>query len=409
MKKFEIPEHFQSSFTGKLKATRRISDPRKKDWSPTEITAGALTFIFPRHMGFCYGVENAIEIAFKAVNENPTKRIFLLGEMIHNPAVNEELISLGVQFMMDTTGKHLLDWNTLTSEDIVITPAFGTTLEIEAQLQALGVDVKKYNTTCPFVEKVWKRSSEIGSEGYTIVIHGKYKHEETRATFSHAQQRSKSIIIRDMKEAGWLAEWIEGKMDLETFNERFAGKLSEGFDPNQDLKRIGVVNQTTMLATETEEIVNYLKSIMHAVHGVHSFADTRDTLCYATNENQVAALELLNSGAEVAFVIGGHKSSNTYQLATILRKKMTTYFIEDASYITREGIECMDLTSMTVKKEDAFSNGFSWKRICVASGASCPDTLVDEVVFKLTELKGEDFQPNLWLEQWQNKLEKKEV
>jgi 4-hydroxy-3-methylbut-2-en-1-yl diphosphate reductase len=409
MKKFEIPEHFQSSFTGLLKVTRRMLDPRKKDWSPTEIAAGSLTFVFPRHMGFCYGVENAIEIAFKAVNENPTRRIFLLGEMIHNPAVNEDLLALGVQFMMDTAGNHLLDWNTLTSEDIVITPAFGTTLEIESQLQSLGVDVKKYNTTCPFVEKVWKRSSEIGKEGYTIVIHGKYKHEETRATFSHAQQSSKSIIIRDMKEAGWLAEWIEGKMDLPTFNERFAGRFSEGFDPIQDLKRIGVVNQTTMLATETEEIVQYLKTIMQKVHGDHSFADTRDTLCYATNENQVAALELLSSGAEVAFVIGGHKSSNTYQLATILSQKMTTYFIENASAITSEGIWCMDLPSMSIGKIEAFSNGFSWKRICVASGASCPDTLVDEVVFKLSELSGEDLQPNLWLEQWQNKLPKKEA
>ena len=182
MKKFDIPEQFKSSFTGQIKMWRRSQDPRKKDFSPSVIPVGDLRLVFPRHMGFCYGVENAIEIAFKAVNENPGKRVFLLGEMIHNPAVNEDLKSLGVTFIMDTAGNRLMDWNTLTSEDIVITPAFGTTLEIESQLSALGVDVKKYNTTCPFVEKVWKRSDEIGVEGYTIIIHGKYKHEETRAT-----------------------------------------------------------------------------------------------------------------------------------------------------------------------------------------------------------------------------------
>lgn len=406
MKKFQIPEHFQSSFTGRLKAMRRTMDPRKKDWSPTVIETGPVSFVFPRHMGFCYGVENAIEIAFKAVHENPGKRIFLLGEMIHNPAVNEDLLSLGVQFIMDTTGKHLIDWNTLTAEDIVITPAFGTTLEIESQLNAIGVDVKKYNTTCPFVEKVWKRSNEIGKDGFTIIIHGKYKHEETRATFSHAQQSSKSIIIRDMKEAEWLAEWIEGKMTLELFQERFQGKCSEGFNPEEDLRRIGVVNQTTMLATETEEIVAYLKSVMHQKYGEHAFADTRDTLCYATNENQVAALELLNSGAELAFVIGGHKSSNTYQLATILSDKMKTYFIENAEAISADHVKCLDLQSMTVKMEETILSKIPLEKICVASGASCPDTLVDEVIFKLVERLGIEPTPAQWLEQWEENFQK---
>jgi 4-hydroxy-3-methylbut-2-enyl diphosphate reductase len=398
MKKFEIPEQFKSSFTGQIKQWRKSQDPRKKDFAPSVIPVGDVTFVFPRHMGFCYGVENAIEIAFKAVSENPGKRVFLLGEMIHNPAVNEDLKALGVTFIMDTAGNHLMDWNTLTSEDIVITPAFGTTLEIEAQLSALGVDVKKYNTTCPFVEKVWKRSNEIGQEGYTIVIHGKYKHEETRATFSHANVKTKSVIVRDMREAAILAAYIRGEKDAASFSIDFAGKCTEGFDPHVDLSRIGVVNQTTMLATETEEIAQYLKQEVTAVRGPQGFAETRDTLCYATNDNQDAAMELLNSGGDVAFVIGGHNSSNTYQLATILSQKITTFFIEDADAISEEAISFLQLKSMQV--ESQLADWKNWNRVVLASGASCPDTLVDQVVQKVLSVKNIDVTPQLALQQW---------
>lgn len=398
MKKFDIPEQFKSSFTGQIKMWRRSQDPRKKDFSPSVIPVGDLRLVFPRHMGFCYGVENAIEIAFQAVNENPGKRVFLLGEMIHNPAVNEDLKSLGVTFIMDTAGNRLMDWNTLTSEDIVITPAFGTTLEIESQLSALGVDVKKYNTTCPFVEKVWKRSDEIGVEGYTIIIHGKYKHEETRATFSHANVKTKSVVVRDMKEARLLADYIEGKREVAEFNQDFAGKCTEGFDAAQDLKRIGVVNQTTMLATETEEIAQFLKQIVLNTHGEGSFAETRDTLCYATNDNQDAAMELLNTGADTAIVIGGHNSSNTYQLATILSQKINTFFVESASAIGEGVIEHLDLR--TLQKTQSTFDAQSLRTLVVASGASCPDTLVDQVVGKILSLKNVDITLAEALKNW---------
>jgi 4-hydroxy-3-methylbut-2-enyl diphosphate reductase len=406
MKKFEIPQHFRSSFTGKIKQLRRTMDPRKKDWTPTNIPTGKFSFVFPRHMGFCYGVENAIEIAYKAIHENPGKRIFLLGEMIHNPAVNEDLLSMGVRFIMDTEGRRLVDWGELNAADIVITPAFGTTLEIAAELEKLGVDVKKYNTTCPFVEKVWKRSHEIGEVGYTIVIHGKYKHEETRATFSHAQRNAKSVIIRDMKEAQWIADFVEGRMEQEQFLKNFAGKCSENFDPNVDFQRIGVVNQTTMLASETEEIAAYLKQVVQARFGADAFADTRDTLCYATNENQMAVMELLQVPAELSIVIGGHKSSNTFQLATILNTKMKTYFIEDASAIAEKSIRYLDLKSMEIKT-DIFDLTASQGSICVVSGASCPDTIVDEVVSKICEVTHTAYQPDLWLEEWSNNMENK--
>ncbi len=398
MKKFEIPAQFSSAFTGKIKQWRKAQDPRKKDFSPSVISLNDLTLIFPRHMGFCYGVENAIEIAFKAVSENPGKRVYLLGEMIHNPAVNEDLKSLGVSFIMDTAGNRLMDWNTLSSDDIVITPAFGTTLEIEEQLSALGVDVKKYNTTCPFVEKVWKRSNEIGVEGYTIIIHGKYKHEETRATFSHANVKTKSVIVRDMKEAGLLADYIQGKRSVEQFASDFAGKCSVDFDPEKDLNRIGVVNQTTMLATETEEIAQYLKQVMIEVKGEGSFADTRDTLCYATNDNQDAAMQLLNTGADVAIVIGGHNSSNTYQLATILSQKIKTFFVESADAINGDYIDHLNLSTMNPEKS-SFEIGQS-SQVVIASGASCPDTLVDQVVMKLLQIKNISVSPEEALKKW---------
>ena len=399
MKKFDIPSHFKSSFLGRVKQMRRVADPRKRDWKPTQINADKFTMVFPRHMGFCYGVENAIEIAYKAIHENPGKRIFLLGEMIHNPQVNEDLQSMGVQFIMDTSGKRLINWSDLTAEDIVITPAFGTTIEIASELESLGVNVKKYNTTCPFVEKVWKRSNEIGMDGYTIVIHGKYKHEETRATFSHAQLHAKSIIIRDMKEAQWIADFVQGKMKEEEFRQFFDGKCSEGFNPMLDLKRIGVVNQTTMLATETEEISAFLKRVVHDAYGENSFADTRDTLCYATNENQMAAMELLTVSADMALVIGGHKSSNTFQLATILNKRMKTYFIENANDLTTDRITYFDLDTLEVK-ESPFALFEHKAQICIASGASCPDTIVDDVVEKVCTILDVKYDPETWIAQW---------
>jgi 4-hydroxy-3-methylbut-2-enyl diphosphate reductase len=400
MKKFQIPEQFKSSFTGKVKQWRKQNDPRKKDFTPSIIPIGQREWIFPRHMGFCYGVENAIEIAFKAVEENQGKRVFLLGEMIHNPAVNQDLISMGVQFIMDTAGNRLMDWDELSQDDVVITPAFGTTIEIEQQLHERGVDVKRYNTTCPFVEKVWKRSGEIGQEGYSIIIHGKYKHEETRATFSHSNQYSKSLVIRNLMEAEMLVKYIMGSADVDQFFIDFKGKYSEGFDPLTDLRKIGVVNQTTMLATETEEISKYLKDIVTKVNGDNAFADTRDTLCYATNDNQDAAMELLKTGADVAFIIGGHNSSNTYQLAIILSEKIKTFFIESADDLNDLSVNYLNLKTMTQESENWNETLENCKKIVIASGASCPDTLVDEVINKLCQITNTEFNPEKVLAEW---------
>ncbi|MCW8940680.1 MAG: 4-hydroxy-3-methylbut-2-enyl diphosphate reductase, partial [Flavobacteriales bacterium] len=196
MKKFDIPIYYKSSFISAIKNLRKDADPRKKDFSPTLLDFGSVQFLIARHFGFCYGVENAIEIAYRAVEENPGKRIFLLSQMIHNPIVNQDLQEKGIQFIMDTEGNQLIEWEALNSNDIILIPAFGTTIEIEAKINAIGLQTEKYNTTCPFVEKVWKQSEKLGKTNHTIIIHGKHKHEETRATFSHSYQNAPSIIIK---------------------------------------------------------------------------------------------------------------------------------------------------------------------------------------------------------------------
>ena len=198
MKTFEVPAFYRSPLLSKIKNIRKANDKLKKDFQPTCLDFGVVQFFLARHFGFCYGVENAIEIAFRTVQENPTKRIFLLSEMIHNPKVNADLLANGVQFIMDTKGNIINSWDSITEEDIVIIPAFGTTLETEELLRAKGIDPLLYNTTCPFVERVWKKADQIAKEEYTIILHGKPSHEETKATFSHSSANTPSLIINNL-------------------------------------------------------------------------------------------------------------------------------------------------------------------------------------------------------------------
>jgi 4-hydroxy-3-methylbut-2-enyl diphosphate reductase len=387
MKQFEVPAFYRSPLISKVKERRKLEDPRKKDFSPSELHFGILTFVIARHFGFCYGVENAIEKSYKAIHENPDKRIFLLSQMIHNPAVNEDLISHGLQFLQDTEGKQLIPFEELNSDDLVIIPAFGTTLEIEQKLTAIGVDISTYNTTCPFVEKVWNRSEKLGETDHTIIIHGKYKHEETRATFSHSSQSAPSLIIKDIEEAKILGDFILGKIDLSSFERIFEGKSSHDFDPMKDLSKIGVVNQTTMLASETQEITNYLREVMLMKFGGETIkehiADTRDTLCYATNDNQTATLALMEMNADLAIVVGGYNSSNTSHLVELLEQKFPCYFIKDDSeLISKEEINSFDIHSKTLKKSSYLTTKSTY-RIILTSGASCPDSIVDGVIMKI--------------------------
>lgn len=390
MKKFEVPEHYRSDILGRIKEIRKVNDPRKKDHSPFVFHVGKTEFVIPRHFGFCYGVENAIEIAFRTVAENPGKRIFLLGEMIHNPQVNEDLIAEGIQFLVDNHGNRLVDFSTLSSEDIVITPAFGTTVEIAAELAELGVQLERYNTTCPFVEKVWKRSAELGNRGYTLVVHGKYMHEETRATFSHAAETGPVVVVRNSKEAELLAKYIRKELSDDQFEIDFANKYSSGFIASRDLQKIGVVNQTTMLASETQEIAAYLKDIVVEMYGEEATTDTRDTLCYATNDNQNATIGVLESGAQLAVVVGGFNSSNTIQIATILAEKMPVYFVRNSDdFMSLE--RAIVFNSKILKEEEIAPTLLQQEnlKIVVTSGASCPDKIVDHVIQRILELRGE--------------------
>jgi 4-hydroxy-3-methylbut-2-en-1-yl diphosphate reductase len=388
MKQFHIPEFYRSPIISKVKAKRKLEDPRKKDFNPTVLDFGKVRFLIARHFGFCYGVENAIEISYRAIEENPEKRIFLLSQMIHNPDVNADLISHGIKFIQDTDGTQLIPWDEITSEDVVIIPAFGTTIEIETLLKNKGVNVESYNTTCPFVEKVWNRSEKLGSDDHTIIIHGKYNHEETRATFSHSAQNAPSLIIKDMKEAEFLGNYILGKSSTEDFKSYFDGKFSKGFDPDKHLDRIGVVNQTTMLATETQAIADYLRNVMIEKNGVENIkqhiADTRDTLCYATNDNQSATIGLMDQDADLAIVVGGYNSSNTTHLVELLEEKFPTYFIRSAEEIkSADTIEYFDIHDRKVKLKEHFLPFKEPITIAVTSGASCPDAIVDQVLQKL--------------------------
>ena len=389
MKKFDIPNYYRSSFISTIKELRKVSDPRKKDFSPTLLDFGSVQFLIARHFGFCYGVENAIEIAYKAVEENPGKNIYLLSQMIHNPIVNEDLKGKGIQFIMDTAGNHLVEWDALKTDDVVIIPAFGTTLDIESKIKSIGLTTKEYNTTCPFVERVWKQSEKLGKTNHTIVIHGKHNHEETRATFSHSDKNAPSLVIKDIDEARILEKIMLGEKSTEDFEKIFAGRYSEGFDVNKHLTKIGVVNQTTMLATETQEIADFLKNTMISKFGEENskdhFADTRDTLCYATNDNQQATIGLLKETADLAIVVGGYNSSNTSHIVELCEEKLPTYFINSAQAIENETtLKHFDYHNKKhLIGKDYLPKKEGVTRIILTSGASCPDTIVDEVMDKI--------------------------
>ena len=390
MKTFDVPIIYRSPLISAIKKKRKEEDRMKKDFSPTLLDFGPVRIYLARHFGFCYGVENAIDIAFKTVEENKGKRIFLLSEMIHNPQVNADLKASGVQFLQDTYGKQIVPFEDLSADDVVLIPAFGTTLEIEKKLNNIGIETNKYDTTCPFVEKVWNRSEVIAKSSYTIIIHGKPNHEETRATFSHSAANAPAVVVKDMAQTKELAKYILGEKNAESFYKEFAGQYSQNFNVEKDLQRIGVVNQTTMLASDTQSIADFLKQIMVSKYNLNEetvkahFADTRDTLCYATNDNQSAVTGMLQTPADLAIVVGGYNSSNTSHLVELCEEVLPTYFINSDEKLLSENTvmhynfhTSMELiTENYLPKKEAVN-------ILITSGASCPDALVEGVIKKL--------------------------
>jgi 4-hydroxy-3-methylbut-2-enyl diphosphate reductase len=367
-----------------------VKDLRKQDFSPSILDFGPVQFIIARHFGFCYGVENAIEISYKALEENPDKKVYLLSQMIHNQEVNADLQSRGIEFILDTDGTQFIPWEKIHANDIVIIPAFGTTLETENFLLDKGVEVQKYNTTCPFVEKVWNRAQKLGAENFTVIIHGKPKHEETKATFSHSAHHGPSVIVKDMDDSIALAKYITGKKSAADFYKEFEGKHSLNFNVEKDLQRVGVVNQTTMLATETQAIADYFRKMMVLKYGEASikehFADARDTLCYATNDNQDSTYELLKTDADLAIVVGGYNSSNTSHIVELCERQFPTYFINsEREIVSEKEIWHFDFHHKERKVTHDFLKEKSPLKIILTSGASCPDTLVDRVMLRIVE------------------------
>lgn len=388
-KAFNIPDIYKSPIIRKVKEATKITDPMKKDLEPTVLDFGPVQFYIPRFFGFCYGVENAIDIAYRAVEQHPDKNIYLLSEMIHNPTVNENLLSKGMKFLFDTDGTERIPISSLNSDDIVIVPAFGTTIEIQDQLKEVGINPYEFNTTCPFVEKVWKRGKQLGKKEYSLVVHGKHQHEETRATFSQSAEHSEVVVVLNPEEATILAEIMTEDRPVSDFQKFFGHKATPGFDPMKDLRRFGVINQTTMLATETQEVMDILKAATVKIHGesdiLDHFADTSDTLCYATNENQSATLSLAKTDADIALVVGGYNSSNTMHLVEILEHSFPTFHVRDSGELKSDTLikhfdqwkkEILETSNWIPKDETPL-------KVALTSGASCPDILVDEVLLEV--------------------------
>ncbi|NKB70161.1 MAG: 4-hydroxy-3-methylbut-2-enyl diphosphate reductase [Candidatus Latescibacteria bacterium] len=390
-----VPNHYAGSIIQKVKDFRQRQG--KRALQPTALRIGRLEVLIPRHFGFCYGVENAIHRAFSALEGHPDKRIHLISEIIHNPLVNADLQARGINFLSDQPGD--LDADQIDADDIVLIPAFGTTLQIEDDLRQRGIDTdsaefrEHYDTTCPFVSKVWKHGEQWGREGYTIVIHGKFKHEETQATHSHINQYTKTLVVLDAEEARLLAEFIVGAVGRETFEQTFAGKWSEGFDPESDLQRVAVVNQTTMLAEDTQEVASILRQAMLERYGPgnldHHIADTSDTLCYATNQNQDATRALIESRPDLAVIVGGYNSSNTSHLVEICSQAMPSFLVEKSDeLLSAQLIRHFDIEAKIVRQSRDWLPPDLPVRIGITSGASCPDVLVNEVIEKIAGFYG---------------------
>jgi 4-hydroxy-3-methylbut-2-enyl diphosphate reductase len=387
-RQFDIPTFYKSAIISRLKRARQMADPKKRDLQPSVLDFGPVRFLLARHFGFCFGVENAIEIAYRTLEEHGDERVFFLSEMIHNPNVNQDLRDRGVRFMFTPSGEQTVDWDSLTPADIVVVPAFGTTLEVQAELASRGIDPYTYNTTCPFVEKVWKRSAQLGAGDHTVIIHGKATHEETRATFSHTVQNAHAVVVLDIKEADLLGGIIRGERDAEAFHDHFGGKCSEGFDPAKHLARIGVVNQTTMLATETREIAKVIRRALMNRYGADEigehFADTSDTLCYATNENQNATYALIEQNADLALVVGGYNSSNTSHIVELCESAMPTYFVKNADELVSEiEIQHYSLPRHKLVTTNHWLPENRPLNVALTSGASCPDAVVDQVLLRV--------------------------
>jgi 4-hydroxy-3-methylbut-2-enyl diphosphate reductase len=417
---------YQSSLCAAIKALARRHERSAAD--PVPLDFGAVQYLLPSHFGFCLGVKNAIERAYETLAENPARRVFMLSELIHNPFVNDDLLRRGLRYLQSDKGvpftvsgrkitpdnpasiEDPARWDTLTPQDIVIIPAFGATDEDKLRLVRRGLAVCSYDATCMLVEKVWKAARAYGRDGYTVVIHGKHEHEETKATFSNTRRHAPAVIVRNLAEARVLAGLIPDRRSPAAqarFEAAFAGRHTAGFAVARDLDRVAVVNQTTLLVNETREIIDHLRAAYLAACGPDEpgrparvgGSGRTDTLCYATQVNQDALGRALALPLDAAFVIGGKNSSNTYQLWRVCEEKLgrMAFFIQSEADIR----SLADVAHYVFPAHGPGPKGGGhteprplWpgetferpRRILITGGASCPDGLIQAVITRINSL-----------------------
>ena len=416
---------YQSRLCAAIKALARQHE--RTAAAPVTLDFGAVRYVIPSHFGFCLGVKNAIERAYETLAENPGRRVFMLSELIHNPFVNEDLLRRGLRYLQTDKGVpytvdgkvanadrgpgvppvgnavHRRDahaaallWDTLTPDDIVIIPAFGATDDDKRRLVRKGIAVSHYDATCMLVEKVWKAARAYGREGYTVVIHGKHEHEETKATFSNTRRYAPAIIVRNLEEARQLGEIIasDDATVHARFYELFAGRHTPGFDVSRHLERVAVVNQTTLLMNETLAIIEHLRDVYRRKLGDDQRvggSSRRDTLCYATQVNQDALSRALAEPLDAAFVIGGKNSSNTYQLFRLCEQKLgaKAFFIQsEANIVAPDTVEhylYVGGGNGRTERRPLWngSAAVTPKRVLITGGASCPDGIIQQVITRI--------------------------
>lgn len=360
-------------------------------------TFGDLTFRLAKEFGFCYGVDRAVDYAYESAHKFPDRRIFLVGEIIHNPHVNTRLQELGIRFLHPTPEGEF-DFGVVTPDDVVILPAFGATLAHFKELSDLGCIL--VDTTCGSVLNVWKRVDSYARDGFTALIHGKYQHEESRATASqvHKHPGGKYVVVRDMDEARLIMDFIEENdraLPADELRAHFAEKASAGFDPETDLARIGVANQTTMLATESLAIAGEVGKSMALRYGAESVDQhfrSFDTICSATQERQDAVVELMQTPPDIMIVIGGYNSSNTNHLAHLCREYTTTYHISDSTRIDPEAGTISHKPELDPATPERVERDWLPARpltIGITAGASTPNNKIGEAIEFIVATRGE--------------------
>jgi 4-hydroxy-3-methylbut-2-enyl diphosphate reductase len=400
---------YQSQLCAAIKALARRHERTAAD--PVGLDFGPVRYVIPSHFGFCLGVKNAIERAYETLAANPGRRVFMLSELIHNPFVNEDLLRRGLRYLQTdkgipytvsgqtaaaAPGEPTL-WDTLTPDDIVVIPAFGATDEDKRRLVRKGIAVFPYDATCMLVEKVWKAARAYGREGFTVVIHGKHEHEETKATFSNTRRHAPAVIVRHLDEARQLGAIVASADPAVRagFYRQFAGRFTPGFEVDRHLERIAVVNQTTLLMNETLAIVEHLRGVFRARFGDDTRvggSGRRDTLCYATQVNQDALSRALAEPLDAAFVIGGKNSSNTYQLFRLCEQTLgdRAFFVQsEAGIVSPAAVDHYLYVGGGNGRTERrplwpdFAPGGPPKRILVTGGASCPDGIIQQVVTRI--------------------------